>query len=220
MKTLSVQTLLAIQERIAQQVVETIAVPYGPIFEQEVARIEHEPAEHLDTYDCILKYYFYRRTIDGQLHRGTVECFQQAVVREPRFADAWAGLALLYLDEYSYGYTPQLTTVEPLERAREAARTAMDIDGDSYFANLALARVRFFSGDIEGFDRSASELLEISPNNAEALALIGALWTLAGRTTDAAPLIENAIAISPRPPGLYYLAHALRELVPATTSRR
>jgi adenylate cyclase len=209
---LSVATLLAIQEKIANEVAATIAAPYGPIYEQELARVAHKPAESLDTYDCVLKYYSYRRTFDPTLHRETVTCFETAVVREPMFADAWAGLALMYLDEHVYGYTPQSAAAGPLERAREAARNALDIDGENYFANLALARVRFFSGDLEGFSRSADRVLALDANNTEALSLIGTLLAISGSSERAQPLVNKALALSPRAPGYYYLAQAVMEL--------
>jgi adenylate cyclase len=211
-ETLSVERLLSIQERIAQQVVATIAVPYGPIFEHELARTAHKPAEHLDTYDCLLKYYYYRRTIDPTLHGEALECFELAVMREPKFADAWAGLGLLYLDEHGFGYSPQREATDPLVRAGEATRTAMDIDGQSYLANLAMARLRFFSGDLEGFERSAERVLMLDPNNADALALLGTLYAVSGATARAQPLIDKAVMLSPQPPGTYHLAHAVIEL--------
>lgn len=55
---------------------------------------------------------------------------------EPRFADAWAGLSLMYLAEHAYGHNRQ--PGDPIERAREAARKALDIDGDSRLANRAM----------------------------------------------------------------------------------
>jgi adenylate cyclase len=211
-ENLTVDSLLGIQEKIAQQVGTTIAVPYGPIFDEELARTARKPAGQLATYDCILKYYYYRRTIDPARHADTLACFQRAVVNEPEFADAWAGLALLYLDEYGFGYSPQHTSSNPFERAREAARTAMDIHGESYLANLAMARIRFFSGDAQGFRRTADRVLALEPNNAEAFALIGTLLAVSGDAERALPLVEKAIALSPRPPGLYYLGRAASEL--------
>lgn len=209
---MSVATMLQIQEKIASEVVRTIAVPYGPIYEQELARTARKPAAHLDTYDCVLKYYFYRRTFDPALHSETAECFLRATVREPGFADAWAGLALIYLDEYVYGYTPRPSPPPALERAREAARTALDIDGENYLANLALARVRYFSGDLDGFRRSADRVLELNANDADTLALIGTLLTLSGPSQRASALVAKALALSPRPPGLYHVALAVGAL--------
>jgi TolB-like protein len=209
---LSAATLVDIQEKIAREVVETVAVPYGPIYEQELARATRKPAAHLDTYDCMLKYYAYRRTIDPALHGETLGCFQSAVAREPNFADAWAGLAMLYLDEYAYGYTPQSSAASALDRAREAARKALDIDGDNYLANLALARVRFFGGDLEGFARSADRVLNLSHNNAEVLTMLGTLFEISGSTARAQPLIDKVLALSPHPPSLYRVAESIADL--------
>ena len=82
----------------------------------------------------------------------------------------------------------------------------------NFFANLALLRVRYFSGDIAGFLRSADRVLALDPNNAEALALIGTLLAISGDTGRALPLMEKALALSPRPPGFYYVAQALTAL--------
>jgi len=209
---LTVETLLAIQEKIATEVARAIAVPYGPIFDRELARAARTPAESLDTYDCVLKYYAYRRTLDPAAHADTLACFRNAVTREPRFADAWGGLALLYLDEYAFGYDPEDDAHGPLDRAQEAARTGLDIDGDNYFANLALARVRFFKGDLKAFARSADKVLALEPNNSEALALIGTLFAVSGSPARGEPLAAKALALAPRPPGNYYVARALLDL--------
>ncbi|HZF30084.1 MAG TPA: hypothetical protein VE907_13270 [Gammaproteobacteria bacterium] len=208
----SVATLVDIQEKIAREVVETVAVPYGPIYEQELARATRKPAAHLDTYDCMLKYHAYRRAIEPALHGETLECFQSAVAREPNFADAWAGLALLYLDEYAYGYTPQPSGASALDRAREAARKGLDIDGENYLANLALARVRFFGGDLDGFARSADRVLALNSNNAEVLTMLGTLFEISGSSARAQPLIDKAIVLSPRPPTLYHVAKSIGDL--------
>jgi TolB-like protein len=209
---LTVETLLAIQEKIATEVARAISVPYGPIFDRELARAARKPAEHLDTYDCVLKYYAYRRALDPAAHTDTLACFRSAVTREPRFADAWGGLALLYLDEYAFGYDPQDDLHGPLDRAHEAARTGLDIDGDNYFANLALARVRFFKGDLKGFARSADKVLTLQPNNSEALAMIGTLFAVSGSPARGEPLAAKALALAPHPPPNYYIARALLDL--------
>ncbi|HET8699823.1 MAG TPA: hypothetical protein VFO94_20240, partial [Gammaproteobacteria bacterium] len=208
----SVATLVEIQEKIAREVVETVAVPYGPIYEQELARATRKPAEHLDTYDCLLKYYAYRRTIDPALHGETLTCFRSAVAREPGFADAWAGLALLYVDEHAFNYPPQGSAADALAKAGEAARKALDIDGENYLANLALARVRFFGGDLDGFARSANRVLALHSNDAEVLAMLGTLFEISGSPARAAPLIEKAVALSPRPPSVYHVAEAIADL--------
>ena len=197
-ENLTVTALLAIEEKIAMQVTNAIASVYGPIFQQELARTARKPPDQLETYDCVLKYYAYRRRVDPIQHRDALQCFEQAVKREPKFADAWAGLALMYLDEYGFDYDPQPGPVGPLDRAREAARTALDIDGDSLLANFALARVRFMEGDFDGFARSTERVVALGPTNTEALSTIGVFWVLAGFPERGLPLLDKADSLGPR----------------------
>jgi TolB-like protein len=196
-ESLTVPALLNIEEKIATEVTDTIAIPYGPIFRQELARSAHKPPAQLETYDCVLRYYAYRQTADPALHRDALNCFQGAVKREPKFADAWAGLALMYLDEYGFGYDPQAGPIGPLDRAQEAARTALDIDGEGLLGNLALARVRFFRGDLDGFARSAQRISTLGSTDPEALGVTGMLWTLAGFPERGAPFLKRAAALGP-----------------------
>jgi TolB-like protein len=189
-----VATLLTTQERIAEQVARAVAAPFGPIFRAEIAETTRKPAQLWDTYDCVLRYHYYRRTFDPRDHALDADCFERAVAREPLLADAWAGLALVYVDEGLYGYNPR-PGAPPLVRAREAASKALDIEGENRLANLAMARVRHASGDIAGFERIADRLLEMSPNNPDDLATIGALRGIAGDWERGLPLIDKALAL-------------------------
>jgi adenylate cyclase len=210
----ALDTLFAFQERIAARVAAIVTRPLGPIFRQEVARATRTQPEHLDTYDCVLKLRYYRHTFAAADHEPAVACFRSAIVREPGLADAWAGLALLYVDEHLYGYTAEDTPIAPLERARDAAGKALDIDGNSRLANLAAAKVRFHGGDVAGFESAADRLLATKPRLADHLITIGTLFVLLGDADRGLALVEEAMAFytPDRPPGLYFVAHALDAL--------
>ena len=197
-EALDVKTLLAIQEKIAESVASTTAKPFGPIFKQEAAKAARKPAELLDTYDCVLRYRYYRRTLDAMGHRLSTACFERAVVQEPNLADAWAGLSLVYLDEYLYGYDAQTRGPDALTRAHEAALKACDIEGENRLAIIALARVRFALGDVDGFERVSERLLALSPNNPDDLIVIAGLRGIAGDWDRALPLVEQATAMTGR----------------------
>jgi TolB-like protein len=211
----TVETLLGFQERVAERVAGMVTRPLGPIFQQQLARTTHTPPEYLATYDCVLKYRFYRHTFAATDHAPTVACFRDAVAREPNLADAWGGLALLYLDEYLYGFTPQPDAADALTRAGEAARRALDIDGDNRLANLAIARVRLNNGDIDGFKRGANRLLELRPRHADDLMTLGALLVVVGDTERGVALADEAIAYyaPDRAPGPYFISHAFRAII-------
>jgi adenylate cyclase len=209
-ESLAVEAVPAEQERIGRTIA-AVAAPYGPVFEAELARITAAPHERLGTAHCMLEYYAYRRDFAAALHAEALACFARVTRAEPRLADAWAGLAMVLIDAYAYGFEgDESGEAAALDRAREAARRAMDIDGDNLFGNLALARVQFFSG--ADFRPTAEQALALRPNNAEALSLVGTMYALTGDLTRGRELIDRAIALSPRPPGNYYAGKALAHI--------
>jgi adenylate cyclase len=207
---LDVEQLLAVEERLAEQVASTIGVPYGPLFEHEIARTEAKSAEHLDTYDCVLRFYYYAAAPDPERHADATRCFQRAVVREPQFADAWAGLSMISLAEHAYGYNRQ--PGNPIERARESAQKALDIDGNSRLANRAMLNVRFATRDFDGLDEAAARVIAQAPNDPSMLGLAGTLLAFGGQRDRGIALVDRALEVSPDPPAFFYLPYVFRDL--------
>ena len=166
----------------------------------------HEPT----TRDCVLRYYEYRRVLGAAEHARALECFELATTREPENAEAWAGLSLLSTDAWAHGFAGHAGSAAVLERARETARRAMDIDGENLHANLALASVQYFSGD--DFREVAERVLAAWPENAEAQAYLGAMFLLSGETDRGSALVANAIEWTPEAPSGYYASSALAAL--------
>jgi TolB-like protein len=195
------------QTRIVRAIA-AVSAPYGPVFEAERMRIATLAPDQLRTSDCVLKYYEYRSFPSPALHGEVWQCFQRAVMSAPELANSWAGLALLLLDVSTFGYgLDEMSAADARQQAGEAARRAMDIDGNSLLANLALARVLFFTGD--GFQRAADRALQLCPNNLEALHIVGSMLVLAGDGERGLEMVDRAIALAPDPPGSYYAAEAL-----------
>jgi tetratricopeptide (TPR) repeat protein len=158
----------------------------------------------------MLMYYEYRRVLDGSLYASALQCYERVTVRDLDVADAWAGLALLLLDGYAYGYVEDVHEDALLAEAREAARLAMDIEGENVLANLALARVQFFSG--ADFVRTAEQAVALRPNNTEALSLVGSMLVLGGDLARGSEFVDRAIELSPKAPGNYYASQAMARL--------
>jgi len=198
------------QERVAHKI-GAVAEPYGPIFDAELERVQQLPEDALNTRDCVLKYYDYRRQLDAASHESTLKCFERMTkVANPQAA-AWAGLALLLADRHAYGYGAAPTAgTAALDRAREAARTALDIDGDSTLGNLALAQVQFLSG--ENFRRSGERALALHPDRAQTLAALGTLYVFAGEPERGLSMVDRSIELTAKPPGWVYATRALAEL--------
>jgi tetratricopeptide (TPR) repeat protein len=197
------------QRRVARRIA-TVAEPYGPIFKAELERIDSLAVENLTTRDCVILFYDYRRVLGGAHHARAVECFEQATVREPDAAEAWARLAVLYAEAWPQGFVGQRASAQLLDRAREAARHAMDIDGENLHANLALATVQYFGG-VDSRD-VAERVLARWPDNAEARAYVAAMFVLSGETARGRQLVESAIEWTPEVPSGYYASLSLAAL--------
>ncbi|HEX7238312.1 MAG TPA: hypothetical protein VF405_15195 [Gammaproteobacteria bacterium] len=197
------------QRRIAR-LVAMATEPYGPVFEAELERVRalapHEPVTH----DCVLKYYEYRRAFGAAEHASALDCYELVTVSEPDSAEAWAGLSLLTTDSWAHDFAGQGGSAPLLERAREAARRAMDIDGENLHANLALAAAQYFSGN--DAREIAERILAAWPENAEAHAYLGSLFLLMGETARGDALVANAIEWTPKVPSGYYASRSLAAL--------
>jgi TolB-like protein len=197
------------QRRIAR-LVALAAEPYGPIFEAEVERMRAVPLHAPTTRECMLLYYEYRRAFAAAAQASAVECFEQAAKEELSSAEAWAGISLLYSDAWAHGFAGQAGSAAALERARETARRAMDIDGEDMHANLALAAVQYFSG--AEVPDAVERILARWPDHPEAQAMVGAMLVLSGDASRGKRLVESAVEWSPQVPSGYHASLALAAL--------
>jgi adenylate cyclase len=197
-----------VEQRALARRIAAVAEPYGPVFESEIERLRALPAGELAVPDCVLKYYEFRRMLDRVRHADALACFAAATQREPTSAEAWAVLSILEVEQSRHGYTE--AAAAPLDDAREAARRAMDIDGNNLHANSALLATQFFGG--EDFRPVAERMLRTWPDNAEAQAYIGFMLVATGDTARGRSLVERAVTQTQRAPSGYHTTLALAAL--------
>ena len=200
----------AVGQRRVARLVALATEPYGPVFDAEVERVRalapHEPVTH----DCVLKYYEYRRAFGAAEHASALDCFELVTKSEPDSPEAWAGLSLLTIDAWAHGFAGNGGSASLLERARETARKAMDINGENLHANLALTAVQYFSGG--DFHEGAERVLAEWPENAEAQAYLGSMFLLTGETGRGDALVASAIEWTAKVPSGYYASRSLAAL--------
>ena len=116
--------LLAIQGEIAEEVAQEIPLRLG---DAKASVPAHHPTlgpQEYEAYDLYLKgrYFWNKRTPRG--FEQAIECFQQAVARDPNYARAYAGLADSYALLSGYTQTPANRVDAQSARSRpEGART-------------------------------------------------------------------------------------------------
>jgi adenylate cyclase len=204
--------VLAIEDRIGATIAKILSSPFGPVYGHEIARTTGRPVRDLDPYECLLQFYEYARFFDPAGHALSLRCMQSAVKSEPRFAPAWSALAVLYLHEHLYGYSPQPDRAPALDRALEAVRTSLEIDGSGRVAASALAAIELADGDHEQFREAVERSLGVTPAHPATTMLIGYLLIQAGDWQRGAPLIDAALPLTTNAPGWAYVGYAWRYL--------
>jgi adenylate cyclase len=203
---------LVIEDRIGGTIARILSSPFGPVYGHEIARTAGRPASDLDPYECVLRFYEYSRFFDPMGHADSLHCLEKAVKGEPRFAPAWSALGVLYLHEHLYGYSPQPDRGAPLDRALEAVRTSLDIDGSGRVAASTLAGVRLAGGDRRAFTAAVDRTLAIAPPHPAVSLLMGYLLIEAGDWQRGAPLLDEALPLTTNVPGWAYIGYAFRYL--------
>ena len=192
--------LFAIQSEISRSVVEHLP---GRIGEAERRALAKRYTLSPQAYDYFLRgqaLFLVRRTRDNQEARAL---FSKALELDPKFARAYAALAMTYAMEYRYQTSPQASA--PLKRALELAQTAQQIDPGIPEVHWALGFVEAQSRRHEEALKHLQKAIELNPSYADAYAFMGGIHTYIGQPAKGIPLLRTALRLHPDGGHLYYL---------------
>jgi serine/threonine-protein kinase len=184
--------LQSLQDSIAMGISDKLRLRLS---DEEKKALRRHGTENSEAYELFLKgrYFFLKETEEGFLEAGRL--YLQAAEKDPKFAEAHAGVAASYAGMAVSGYT-RAADVWP--RVDEEIRKALDVDPGNVRARLALAVRRFF-GDWD-WTRSEREFRELAADPRLAEVQFGpiglSLWAR-GRTEEAVALTEKALRLDP-----------------------
>jgi hypothetical protein len=99
--------------------------------------------EELTPYEAVLRYFLYNQRVSAEDHLPTRTALERAVALQTSNADAWAALAMVFLDEDRHMFNPRPNA---LDRALQAAQCAVAADPANQLATFALAQAYYASG--------------------------------------------------------------------------
>jgi serine/threonine protein kinase/tetratricopeptide (TPR) repeat protein len=130
---------------------------------EQRTRLAKASATNPEAYQFYLKGRYFANQATADAFKKSIECFQQAIEREPSYAEAYAALA----DSYSsLGVWLYSSTTELLPKARTAAMKALELDDTLAEAHAALAYVALFNWDWTNAEREIKRAIELNPNSA------------------------------------------------------
>ena len=155
--------VVALQGDVARSIASSIRARVTPT---ELARINPGRRVDPEAYEAYLKgrYFFEKRTSEG-IYKG-LEYFQLAIRKDPRYAEAYAGLAKIYQILGSYEMLPPK---ESHPKAREAANKALQLDAalsEAYTARGLVAS--FYEWDWDAAEQDFQSAFMVNSNDATA----------------------------------------------------
>ncbi|MDH4270770.1 MAG: protein kinase [Candidatus Aminicenantes bacterium] len=187
------EDVFAIQDDITLAVVDNLKVK---LLGREKERLTKRYTNDVEAYNLFLKGQFFlnKRTAEGM--KKAVLYFEQAVKRDPEYAEAYAGLANYYL------LLPIYASFSPKEanlRAKEAVKTALKIDNNLAEALTSLALIKLYDEhDWEGAEQEFKRAIKLNPGYAIAHSWYASEYlVLMGRADEAFEEMERALELDP-----------------------
>jgi adenylate cyclase len=209
-RDLTVQDLFAIQDDLTQQVVSAIAGTYGALVRAELSALRGKPPTHLRSYDCVLRANDYLQNHTSENHALARDCLEKVVEAEPDYADGLAWLGYIYGEEYHHRRNERPDEYDALDRALELGLEAVRLDGASHVTHGNLGLTYYFRGDYERGDLESRRAIELAPNHAMWLAVVGLNYIQRENFDEGVPMVDRAIELfTPHPPGWVRMAKFL-----------
>src|SRR5262249_1268920 len=121
--------------------------------------------------------------------------FRRAIERDPRYSDAYAGLAVAHVVDYLNGWSGNRD--RSIAQARLAAAEGIQRDPHNPYAHFAAGLTAMFSRDLERAASEAEAALDLNPNDGQAVNLRGVLRLYLGDPLSAMTDIERAMHLDP-----------------------
>jgi eukaryotic-like serine/threonine-protein kinase len=155
--------LVSLQSDIARDVSTKLKTKLSGVEEQKIAKTYTANPE---AYQLYLKGLFHWNKRTAESLKTSVDYFNQAIEKDPSYAQAYAGKALAYVlyPQYSAG-----KPAEAMPKGKAAAMKALELDETLAEAHTALAQALFsYERNIAESDREYQRAIELNPNYATA----------------------------------------------------
>jgi adenylate cyclase len=192
------------QDRITVQVAGAIGGSTGVISRARITAMRDRPTQSLGAYECVLRASEYIIDHGPRNHLLARDCLENAITQDSSYADAWGWLSYLYAEESRHGWNARLDEYDSVERALLAGRRAVSIDPASYIGHFGLAVTYFNAHDLEAFREAGERALELNPNDANVLAIVGDYLSEIGDYERGHALLRKSMALNPKHPGWLY----------------
>jgi serine/threonine-protein kinase len=185
--------IFEVQSEVAQQITGALSLALSP---EEKKRVEKKATTDADAYNLYLLGRFHaNKWSEADVQKG-IEYYQLAIVKDPAYGVAYAGLADAY-ELLSIGFSSK-PPVEHLAQAKAMALKALDMDDSLAEAHTSLAYARWL-GDLDwsGAEREFKRAIELKSSYVMAHEWYAEYLAALGRHDEALAEIRQAQQLDP-----------------------
>ena len=189
--------VLTLESEVARDIAEEVNAKVAPDVQARLSRarpVNPEAHELFLKGDAVF-------SLDAKSLKKAREYFQQAIQKDPNFAQPYLGVAYTYLMLGDYN---QVASNQAYPIAEQYARKALEVDDSLEDAHVALA-ISLQSGDWNwsGAEAELKRAFEVNPNSAGAHGAYSVHLVFMGRMDEAIAEAKRGQELSPGLPGPY-----------------
>jgi len=184
--------IFALQEKIAKEITKALRLH---LTVQEEKRLAKSYTANPEAYQDYLKgRYWWNKFNEDGLNKG-IEYFQQAIVKDPMYALAYAALGDCYQVLAGLGFVSPKQTYP---KAKEAAQKALKIDDTVAEAHATLGVIKLrYDWDWSGAEREFQRAIALNPTDVNAHRQYGFNLAVMGRSEAAIAQTKRALELDP-----------------------
>lgn len=190
---------IALQNMVIARITATLNVK---LEEAALAEARRRPPKGLAAYELTLRGLTLIREGTRQADDAARDLFDRALVFDPLYPRAHAGLALSWLNEWSCQFWDRFEEAGP--KAYAHARRALELDDSDAMIHIVIAKMALFHNAWEQAAWYIDRALMLCPFDADFLIQVAVLEVYLGRPEVAIVHVDRAIEVNPYHPNWYF----------------
>ena len=190
--------IFKVQDEISGIIANKLRENLSP--KQQAKPLVKQPTTNITAYTLYLKGLHYGNKLTPSDTRKAIECYEQAITLEPKYAQAYAMAA----SAYAYlGATGQILPNKAFSIVHLYADKALELDSSVAESHIAKASALLFYDWKwkEAFDELQAAIT-LNPSAIEAYEMLGLYYIVMGKKDEAVNTLEKAESLDPLSPGI------------------
>jgi TolB-like protein/Tfp pilus assembly protein PilF len=194
--------IFEVQDEVTTTIVSTLV---GRIEDAKLRQSLRKPTVSLAAYDFFLRGVVHFRGFAENDNQQACAFFEKALECDQNYALAHSYLAFARIALHGYG----AAQAEVKQASKAMGQRGVDLDPQEAGCHRMLGRVLAYLRELDDAEYHRRRAVELNPNDADGIILMGDLLTMRGRPDEGLEWIERAMRLNPFHPHWYHATHAI-----------